>query len=79
MIIGVSSSMLIYLLKFLKRKFSEKEELPAWSRKIFWFVGTARNAIVVILFTLISLGVNFETVDEWKGHGFDILSRLYID
>ena len=41
-IIGVSSAILIFLLKFSKTKLSEKEGLNKYIRKTFWFLGTAR-------------------------------------
>ena len=46
-IIGVSSAILIFLLKFSKTKLSEKEGLNKYIRKTFWFLGTARYFLVI--------------------------------
>jgi hypothetical protein len=35
-------------------------------KKIIWLVGTARNAIVVILAASIAYGVDKDNVDYWK-------------
>ena len=65
-IVGAITMMLIFGMKFTKRKFEKSETVPRPVQKLAWFLGTARNAIVVILFTLISLGVNYKHIDEWK-------------
>ena len=65
-IVGVTTMLLIFAMKFGKRKLESNENVPKPVQKIAWFFGTARNAIVVILFTLISLGVNYSYIDEWK-------------
>ena len=44
-IIGVSSAILIFLLKFSKAKLAEKEGLNKYIRKTFWFLGTARYVL----------------------------------
>ena len=46
-IIGVSSAILIFLLKFSKTKLSEKEGLNKYIRKTFWFLGTARYFLII--------------------------------
>lgn len=45
LIIGVISMILLFALKWSKSKFSEKESLSPAAKKIFWFLGTARNAL----------------------------------
>ena len=46
-IIGVSSAILIFLLKFSKAKLAEKEGLNKYIRKTFWFLGTARYVLLM--------------------------------
>ena len=46
-IIGVSSAILIFLLKFSKAKLAEKEGLNKYIRKTFWFLGTAGYVLLM--------------------------------
>ncbi len=65
-IVGLSSMIAIFFMKFGKSKFAENENKPKWVRKIFWFLGTARNAIIVISFAVISFIVNHNLINFWE-------------
>ena len=65
-IVGFTTMLLIFGMKLAKRKLENNENVAKPVQQLAWFVGTARNAIVVIMFTLISLGVNYKHIDEWQ-------------
>lgn len=64
-IVGISTMILLFLMKYIKSRYADKEGLHKGVRQTCWFIGTARNAVVVIFFAVISFIVNHNLISYW--------------
>lgn len=62
---GITCMAILKSLELMKRKYQDSDDINPVARKVIWLVGTARNAIVVVIAACVAYAVDNDEINYW--------------